>query len=155
LPDNGVHDEGPAWSPDGRLIAFTRAATERDPGDVWVMNADGSDPAQVTDTPVIEESPDWQPIPFTAGSEAEARLACGDLSLVPGGVASVVSVKQGCDVALDVATEWQAEARLGAPPEKVRGFDCAATQHSFDQRLVQCEHRGPKKAIAFVYRATL
>ena len=74
---------------------------------------------------------------------------------MPGGVASVVSVKQGCDVALDVASEWQAGARLGAPPEKVRGFDCAAAPHTFDQQLVQCEHRGPKKAVAFVYRAAL
>jgi TolB protein len=152
LTDNTVHDEGPAWSPDGRLIAFTRATTEGDPGDVWVMGADGGDPVQVTDTSVIEESPDWQPIPFTAGSEAEPRHACGDLSLVPGGVASVVAVKQGCDVALDVAAEWQAGARLGAPPAKLRGFDCAAAPHSFDQQLVQCAHRGPKKAVAFVYR---
>ena len=152
LTDNAVHDEGPAWSPDGRLIAFTRSATENDPGDVWVMKADGSEPAQLTDTPVIEESPDWQPIPFTAGSEDEDRTACGDLSLVPEGVASVVSVKQGCEVALDVASEWQAGARLGTPPEKLRGFDCSVTPHSFDQQLVQCEHRGPKKAVAFVYR---
>ena len=155
LTDNAVHDEGPAWSPDGRLITFTRSTTEDAPGDVWVMGADGSDPVQLTDTPVIEESPDWQPIPFDAGSEDEPRIACGDLSLVPGGVASVVSVKQGCDVALDVATEWQAGARLGAAPGKLRGFDCTATPHTFDQLLVQCEHRGPKKAVAFVYRGSL
>ena len=155
LTDNALHDEGPAWSPDGRLITFTRSATEAAPGDVWVMGADGSDPVQLTDTPVIEESPDWQPIPFTAGSEDEQRIACGDLSLVPGGVASVVSVKQGCDVALDVASEWQAGARLGTPPEKLRGFDCTAAPHTFDQLLVQCEHRGPKKAVAFVYREAL
>jgi TolB protein len=155
LTDNAVHDEGPAWSPDGRLITFTRSAAEVDPGDVWVMGADGSNPVQLTDTPVIEESPDWQPIAFTAGSEDEDRIACGDLSLVPGGVASVVSVKQSCDVALDLAAEWQAGARLGAPPEKLRGFDCAAAPHSFDQLLVQCEHRGPKKAVAFVYREAL
>ena len=155
LTDNAVHDEGPAWSPDGRLITFTRSVTEADPGDVWVMNVEGSDAVRLTDTPVIEESPDWQPLPFTAGSEAEDRLACGDLSLVPGGVASVVSVKQNCDVALDVAQAWQAGARLGAPPEKVRGFDCASAPHSYDQVLVQCEHRGPKKGVAFVYREAL
>jgi hypothetical protein len=122
------------------------------PGDVWVMGADGELPVQLTDTPVIEESPDWQPLPFDAASPAEDRLACGDLSLVPGGVASVVSVEQGCGVALDVAGEWQAGARLGARPERVRGFDCAHERHSFDQVLVECDHRGVKKGVAFVYR---
>jgi dipeptidyl aminopeptidase/acylaminoacyl peptidase len=155
LTDNGVHDEGPAWSPDGRLITFTRSPTEDAPGDVWVMGAEGESPVQLTDTPVIEESPDWQPLPFAVGSPAEERLSCGDLSLAPGGVASVVSVKQGCDVALDVAGEWQAGARLGSPPERVRGFDCAHERHSFDQVLVECGHRGDRKGVAFVHRGLL
>lgn len=152
LTDNDLHDEGPAWSPDGRFIAFTRSTTETDPGDVWVMRADGSDQQPLTDTPVIEESPDWQPIPFGVGDPAEARTACGDLSLLPGGVASVVAVKTSCATALDVADAWQAGARLQAPPDRIRGYDCAAEPHSFDQVLVQCDHRGPKKGVAFVYR---
>jgi TolB protein len=152
LTDNALHDEGPAWSPDGRLITFTRSDTEDAPGDVWVMNADGTDARPLTSTPVIEESPDWQPLPITAGATDEPRVACGDLSLVPGGVASVVAVKSTCDVALAIAGDWQAGARLDAPPERLRSYDCALEPHSFDQVLVQCDHRGTKKAIAFVYR---
>lgn len=152
LTDNALHDEGPAWSPDGRLIAFTRSTTGDEPGDVWVMNADGSDVRPLTSTPVIEESPDWQPLPITVGATDEPRTACGDLSFMPGGVASVVAVKSTCDVALAIAGDWQAGARLAAPPERVRSYDCAFQRHSFDQLLVQCDHRGAKKAIAFVYR---
>ena len=152
LTDNSLHDEGPAWSPDGRFISFTRSQTEADPGDVWVMRADGSDQAPLTDTPVIEESPDWQPIPFTVGATGESRASCGDLSLLPGGVGSVVAVKTSCATALNVASAWQDGARLDAPPARIRSYDCTAAHHSFDQLLVQCDHRGPKKGIAFVYR---
>jgi Tol biopolymer transport system component len=152
LTDNELHDEGPAWSPDGRLIAFTRSDTEAAPGDVWVMNADGGDAAPLTITPVIEESPDWQPLPITVGAADEPRTACGDLSLVPGGVASVVAVKSTCEVALGIAGDWLAGARVAAPLERIRSYQCAFEPHSFDQVLVQCDHRGAKKAIAFVYR---
>jgi WD40-like Beta Propeller Repeat len=152
LTDNALHDEGPAWSPDGRLITFTRSDTADAPGDVWVMNADGSDPAPLTSTPVIEESPDWQPLPITVDAADEPRSACGDLSLLPGGVASVVAVKATCDRALHTARRWQAGAGLGAPRERIGSYRCTAHPHSFDQVLVQCDHRGPKKAIAFVYR---
>jgi WD40 repeat protein len=152
LTDNALHDEGPAWSPDGRLITFTRSDTADAPGDVWVMNADGSEPAPLTSTPVIEESPDWQPLPLTVDAVDEPRSACGDLSLLPGGVASVVAVKASCDRALQVARGWQAGARLGASKERIGSYRCTAQPHSFDQVLVQCDHRGLKKAIAFVYR---
>ena len=50
-------DIGPTWSPDGRMIAFTRSAGPSQPGDVWIMNADGSNQRALTSTDVIEESP--------------------------------------------------------------------------------------------------
>jgi TolB protein len=143
LTDNELHDEGPAWSPDGRLITFTRAESEGAPGDVWVMNADGTQPVALTDTPIIEESPDWQPLPIAVGRADQPRRACGDLSLLPGGVASVVAVKTRCRRALRIAARW---------PEQTRDYRCVAEPHTFDQVIVQCDHRGPKKGIAFVYR---
>ena len=39
-------DETPSWFPDGKRIAFQSDRTER--MEVWVMNADGSEPRQVT-----------------------------------------------------------------------------------------------------------
>jgi WD40-like Beta Propeller Repeat len=143
LTENDVHDEGPAWSPDGRLITFTRAESASAPGDVWVMNADGTQPVALTSTPIVEESPDWQPLPIAVGRAGAPRRACGDVSLLPGGVASVVAVKAGCRRALRIAARW---------PARTRSYRCTAEPHSFDQVLVQCDHRGPKKGIAFVTR---
>jgi hypothetical protein len=64
----------------------------------------------------------------------------------------VVAVKSTCEVALGIAGDWLAGARVAAPAERIRSYQCAFEPHSFDQVLVQCDHRGAKKAIAFVYR---
>src|SRR4051812_27517390 len=51
LPDGGTCDGEPAWSPDGRRIAFVRD-TGSGPDDenkgIWVMNADGTGARQLT-----------------------------------------------------------------------------------------------------------
>lgn len=52
--DPGV-DAFPTWSPDGRLLTFTRA--ER----VWIMNADGSAARQVTDSGMEDSWPSFHP----------------------------------------------------------------------------------------------
>jgi TolB protein len=141
-----VHDEGPAWSPDGTMIAFT--STRSDPlGDIWVMNADGSGPRRLTDNTILDESPDWQPIPFAVGTPDRPARPCGDLSLLPGGVSSIAAVKVRCRRARTIAARWQESARRAKP------FTCTSTPHSFDQQLVECEHRGGRKGIAFVWRS--
>jgi Tol biopolymer transport system component len=61
LTSNAVHDEGPAWAPDGSgAILFTREQTAGNP-DLWVREAGGAE-RQLTDLPSTEESPDWQPL---------------------------------------------------------------------------------------------
>jgi hypothetical protein len=149
--NNTLHDIGPTWSPDGRMIAFTRALTPETPGDVWVMNADGSGQRSLTSTDVIEESPDWQPVALLRAAVGP-RTACGDLSLEPGGVASVVTVGVRCEHALRVVTRWQQGRRTGA-------FTCTQAPHSFDQIGVECVKHPARRCrnradkwIAFVFR---
>ena len=52
-------DEEPAWSPDGKQIAF---ASDRD-GDfeIYVVNANGTNLRQLTDNKCEDTSPDWSP----------------------------------------------------------------------------------------------
>ena len=61
----GKQDTGPAWSPDGTRIAFESTADrgENPEGDreLWVMDADGSDPVQITRNAVHDEGAAWSP----------------------------------------------------------------------------------------------
>jgi TolB protein len=62
----------PAWSPDGAKIAFTHTPAGGDP-DIWVMNADGSAPVNLTagESPLQDADPAWsadgQKIVFSKG----------------------------------------------------------------------------------------
>jgi TolB protein len=52
-------DTAPAWSPDGRKIAFRRGLLV---GDIFVVNADGSNVRNLTRTPKLDErQPAWRP----------------------------------------------------------------------------------------------
>jgi dipeptidyl aminopeptidase/acylaminoacyl peptidase len=53
-------DFNPAWSPDGTKIAFDRRVTFED-AEIYVMNADGSDPKRLTNDVAPDIQPAWSP----------------------------------------------------------------------------------------------
>ena len=65
ITDNdGPSESEPHWSPDGSRIAVLSDSEEREgPGDVFVMNADGSGAAKVLDREVKGGDLDWGPAP--------------------------------------------------------------------------------------------
>ncbi|WP_435771812.1 TolB family protein [Nocardioides sp. SYSU DS0651] len=71
LTDDALLEITPAWSPDGRRIAFACATGEDAQYDLYVMDADGSRRRRVTATPECEETPRWSPdgarLYFTGG----------------------------------------------------------------------------------------
>ena len=57
-------DNDPRWSPDGTQIAFTRDMdrTQRQTtAELFIMNADGTDPQRLTHNNVIDAYPSWAP----------------------------------------------------------------------------------------------
>lgn len=59
LTQHPGNDYAPAWSPDGSRIAFT--STRSGNPDVWVMDADGSNPVQLTTSTADDAYPTWSP----------------------------------------------------------------------------------------------
>jgi Tol biopolymer transport system component len=60
----GVLDQHPSWSPDGTQIAFSRytnedVAASAEDGDIWIIDADGTDATRVTRGPAIDSWPQW------------------------------------------------------------------------------------------------
>jgi Tol biopolymer transport system component len=53
------YDSGPAWSPDGKQIAFESDASGN--MEIYEMNADGSNIRQITHNTVWDEGPAWSP----------------------------------------------------------------------------------------------
>jgi Tol biopolymer transport system component len=59
LTDGDGSDLAPAWSPDGRRIAFQ--STRDGNWEIYVMNADGSDVRRLTDNDRKDGEPSWSP----------------------------------------------------------------------------------------------
>ena len=85
-PAQGAFDSSPAWSPDGKRIAFVRLVqgvpSFAEAHELFVMNADGSGVRRLTHNTVYDDHPAWSPdgkwIAFARQDRASAKL--GDVN---------------------------------------------------------------------------
>ena len=91
--DSTLDDYHPTWSPDGERIAFVRGEVPPGgPGKLWVIDAEGSNPHVLLDTP-LAMFPTWSPdgarIAFGTGDWPDVRVQI--LGLESGEVTDVIA----------------------------------------------------------------
>ena len=71
----GPRDSSPRWSPDGRSLAFTRAAGEKDKPQIYLLSMSGGEARRLTDVPRGAGAALWSPngktIAFTSETSDE------------------------------------------------------------------------------------
>ncbi len=114
-----IRDGAPAWSPDGRRIAFF---SERDgQGDIWVMNADGSGATRLTDTRADEGYPWWSPDGRTITFDSD-RDGGFDIWAMDADGSNVRRLTR--HDARDVAASWSPDGRrIAFMSDRTGGFD--------------------------------
>lgn len=63
ITNDDCNHESPAWSPDGKWIAYSsdKAEQPRKNWDIWVIHADGTHPTQLTTNVSFDGDPCWSP----------------------------------------------------------------------------------------------
>jgi hypothetical protein len=106
LTDSSSLNRDPAWSPDGRRIAFT---SDRDgDADIWVINVDGSGLGQLTDSPGLDADPTWSSdgrIAFTSTRDGNSEIY-----LMSDDGSNPTNVTR--HPALDQQADWSRDGRL-------------------------------------------
>lgn len=145
LTRNTLHDEGPSWSPDGRLLAYT-SGPDQEHGDIHVMAAEGGAPRRLTRFAGADESPDWQAIP---APRTDAR--CGDLVRAGTGAYDVrrAGRRLDCIQARALVRRW-VQARQ---PRRIRGYRATAKDFGGMKRVHLRAGRGAgRRLVAFLYQ---
>ena len=123
----GAFDSAPAWSPDGTKIAFESnsnvdGANPEGDMEIWIMDADGANPTQVTHNALHDEGPAWSPDQTMLTYSSGADNLHLDINVM---TAAGVHLRQLTDYeGRDESPDWQS---IPAPATDRRCGDVADT----------------------------
>lgn len=146
LTHNALHDEGPAWSPSGRYLAYT-SGIDNEHGDINVMTASGRHLRTITDYPGLDESPDWQSIPAP-----KTARRCGNAVRSGAGARDARARGLGlrCERVLSLARRWTLSGR----PHAISGFTVRTKDFGGTSRVVMTRReRSRAQLVAFLDEA--
>lgn len=147
LTDNDWQDEYPVWSPDGKRIAYT--ANPRGNYDIFIMRADGSDPAAVTSGKQDEKEPAWFPdgtkIAYSRERKGLLRknIRLMEIDIQTGRTQPVIPRFEGTHAIPDIAPEGPLVAFTG---KRALGWDSAVFNR--ETRKIQYLDEGGKSCRA-------
>jgi TolB protein len=130
----------PAWSPDGKRIVYVvqrfHEDGRTDRSDIWIMNADGSDPRPLTDGPGSSASPAWSPngteIAFSRGDPSNLYVIGADGS----GLRRVTSLTAGDDSASSPSWSPDGSRIVFSPSGEVEKDLYVVNRDGADERLL-------------------
>jgi Tol biopolymer transport system component len=138
LTRNTAHDEGPAWSPDATMLAYT-SGPDGAHGDIHVMTAAGRYLRRLTSYDGADESPDWQAIPAPpTDRRCGDRAAARDLHDVRARGRGLT-----CKQALALAARWTKTGR----PARVRRFRARVDDYGGTRRVVLTRGDGERRRL--------
>jgi len=146
LTRNAAHDEGPAWSPNGRMLAYT-SGPDDEHGDVYVITAAGRLVRRLPFFAGLDESPDWRAVrvPRSArrcGDEVEVGRGAHDVRAKGAGL--------GCRESSTLARRWAAAGR----PRRISGIAAQVIDFGGTRRVVLSRRTDGRRRVAFLYQAS-
>ncbi|MGH7500577.1 MAG: CehA/McbA family metallohydrolase [Longimicrobiales bacterium] len=134
LPAVSTGPMDPAWSPDGRWIAFSMR------GDIWKMPAEGGDPIALTAGPPYHFEPAWSPDGRFIAMSMDAGDANLDIAIVNanGGASRRIAPHE----AVDIEPVWAADGR-GLYFVTARGGDFDIVHADIDSANITTVAGGP------------
>ena len=135
--NTAVTDLSPAWSPDGKRIAFVSSQPGRANFDIYIMDADGSDVENLTNQPKVHDveatwSPDGREIAFVRSDCASGQDPC-DIWRMRADGSSQTQITRNADD--NYSPDWL-PLGAGGPLTGRNGGDTGTVQGNVDRRVI-------------------